>query len=481
MLLENLIKTIDVTEVIGNTQIEILGLNCDTSLVKKGDLFFCINGSNVDGHRYVKDAINRGAIAIVCNRKLDANVPQIIVDNTRVTMSLIAKEFYGRPSDKMKIIGVTGTNGKTTTCHIISNILKIAGYKTGLIGTLGIFYSNHKIAPDLTTPDPIFLHKIFSDMAKEGVDYVVMEVSAHAAALDKIKGINFEVGVFTNFTQDHLDYFGNMEEYKKAKAKFLSSEYCEFLVYNTDDDFGRTEFLKMGRKCLSYGIEGPSDIFAINIKETINGISFVMNLFDNIFNVKCKMLGMFSAYNCLAAAACCAVLNIDFDDICKGISNTECVSGRIEMIKNVNKNIFVDYAHTPDGLKNVLVTLKRCVTGKLLCLFGCGGNRDKSKRSIMGEIAGEYADFTILTSDNPRYEDPCDIIADIELGIRNKTEKYISIQNREMAIIYALSHMGNGDVLLIAGKGAENYQEILGVKHEFNDKSFVEQYLKERG
>ena len=415
MLLSELIKNVECVEVKGNAAVEITGLTASDALVKKGDLFFCVNGFNTDGHGYASAAVSRGASAVVCERPIEVNAACVIVKDTRSAMSLIAKEFYGRASEKLRIVGVTGTNGKTTVCHLIRNVLRAAGHKAGLIGTLGVFYSNVSIAPELTTPDPIFLHKIFADMLKAGMEFVVMEVSAHAAALKKIEGIKFEAGVFTNCTQDHLDFFKSMDSYKAAKALFLTNKYCNFTVFNTDDEFGKKLFLSAGENSVSYGMDSPSDVFAVNVKEEISGTSFVMNLFDNVYNVKCRMAGRFSVYNCLAAATCCAVLNVDFDDIAEGISLTEGVSGRIEpLINSRGKTFFIDYAHTPDGLGNVLKTLRKCTSGKLICLFGCGGNRDRTKRPLMGEIAGEYADFTVITSDNPRFEDPCDIISEVE-------------------------------------------------------------------
>ncbi len=479
MKLKKLIASLENKTVYGDENIEITGLCCDHKTAKEGGVFFCIEGTRTDGHLFASQAEEKGTAVVVCSHVVEnLNVTQVVVPDVREAMSLMAAEFYSRPADKLKIIGITGTNGKTTTCHIIRNILRFSGSKVGIIGTLGIFFANVQIAPELTTPDPIFLHKIFADMLRAGVEYVVMEVSAHAIALKKIEGIRFAVGAFTNCTQDHLDFFRTMEEYGRVKSQFMTEKYCDFTVFNTDDELGRRMFLNGQKKSLSYGIDGPSDVFAVNVKEEITGVSFVMNLLDNIYTVKCAMAGRFSVYNCLAAATCCAVLGVDFDDIIGGIKHTECVSGRIEMVGSEGgKVVFVDYAHTPDGLKNVLTALRPCAEGRLVCLFGCGGNRDKEKRHIMGEIAGEYADFCIITTDNPRYEEPCDIIAEIERGVREKTTSFISIQDRASAIKYALSYLQEGDVLLIAGKGAEEYQEILGVRHEFSDRIYVKQLL----
>ncbi len=481
MLLSELTDALAEKEVIGGDA-EIEKLCMSDKEAGRGSLYFCIKGNRYDGHDFAQRAVAKGAVAVVCSKKLGLGVPEVVVGDVREAMSLMAGRFYSNPADKMRIIGVTGTNGKTTTCHIIANILKKAGRKVGIIGTLGIKYGKVSIAPEMTTPDPIYLHRIFSDMADDGVEDVVMEVSAHAAALKKIAGIYFDAGVFTNLTEDHLDFFGTMEEYGRAKEEFLSDKYCDFIVLNGDDEMGRRLYFKSGRKTLSYGIDEPSDVFAVNVKEEINGISFVMNLFDNIYNIRCGMPGVFSVYNCLAAATCCAVLGVDFDDIAEGIRLTEGVKGRVEAVENpLGKKIFIDYAHTPDGLKKILQALRKCTSGRLLCLFGCGGNRESAKRPLMGEIAGEYADFCIVTSDNPRYEDPCDIISDIEKGLRLKTERYITIQDRRAAIKYAVGMMREGDILLVAGKGAEEYQEILGVKHVFSDRQCIEELLGGKG
>ena len=478
MYVKDLLKNINNAVVNGNVLVEVEGLTISDSEVKPGYVYFCINGTNVDGHEFAVEAVSRGAVAVVCERALDVNAAVIIVPSVRKAMSIMAADFYGRPADKLRLVGITGTNGKMSTCHIVRNILRFAGHKVGVIGTLGISYGSVIMAPELTTPDPIFLHKIFCDMVVAGVEIVVMEVSAHSMELFKTEGLRFEVGVFTNFTQDHLDFFGTMQKYSAAKQRFLTPEFCDFTVFNTDDDLGRKLFLAAGMKSVSYGIDSPSDVFAVNVKESLNGVSFVLNLFDNVYKVRSKLAGRFSVYNCLAAATCCAVLDVDFEDIICGIETTEGVSGRIEQVKNIeNKMIFVDYAHTPDGLKNVLLALRKCTHGRLICVFGCGGNRDKTKRSIMGEIAGEYADFSIITSDNPRYEEPCDITAEIEKGIRKKSNGYITIQDRRSAIEYGINIMKDNDVLLIAGKGAEEYQEVLGVRHRFNDKRCVQEFL----
>ena len=475
MKLKDLANKIGAKEIIGNSETLISGITIKDKEINKGDLYICIKGSNFDGHKFTKEAKNCGASAILAEYKTDCDLPHIIVDDTRQAMSKAAAVFYNNPAKKMKIIGVTGTNGKTSVSHLIKEILDKAGKKVGLIGTLGIYFGNTFLESSLTTPDPIYLHKIFREMYGYGIDYVVMEVSAHAIELKKIDGIDFEVGVFTNFTQDHLDFFESMENYKKAKLNFINSDRCKYVVTNSDDELSRE--IVNGAKTLSYGCYNPADVFAINIVNSENGTKFVLNLFDDIYTVNTKLMGMFNVYNIMAALATTTVLGIDRKLAVSAICEANVIEGRLEKVTNKNGvNVFVDYAHTPDGLKRSLEAVKSITKGKVICLFGCGGNRDFDKRSKMGEISGELADFTVITSDNPRYEEPMSIIKEIEDGVVSKTKEFIIIEKRSDAIGYALKIAKPSDSVLIAGKGAERYQEILGVKHLYNDKEEIFNY-----
>ena len=476
MLLSKLIKGLKVTQIIGDVDIEIESIKIDSNKVAQGDLFVCIKGADFDGHDFVLNAISYGASAIVCQKILDVSIPQIIVEDTRLAMNFLAREYYDFPDKKLKLIGVVGTNGKTTTTHIIKTILDNAGLKCGVIGTIGTYYGDKILEPTLTTPDPLELYKIFKNMALDGVKVVIMEVSAHAIYFDKVKDLDFEVGVFTNFTRDHLDFFQDMENYKQAKLKFFKENNCKYVVTNSDDELGR-EISKVCEKSISYGIYNPADVFGIDVKISPFGSSFVLNLFDCIYSVDLNLIGEFNVYNALASATATALFGVKTDKIIMGLKRVQSVSGRLECVYDGKYRVFVDYAHTPDGLEKTLKSLREITDKKLICVFGCGGNRDKGKRKVMGEISGKLADFTIVTSDNPRYEEPMEIMMEIEKGLLEKTKSYVLIQNRADAIEYAINTAKENDVIVIAGKGSETYQETLGIKQVYNDKDTVREII----
>lgn len=476
MKLKDLLKNVDVTNIIGDLDLEVKNVCIDTKSVIDKSLFICIKGCNYDGHDYVEKAKEYGACAIIAEREVESNLPQIIVNNSRKAMSMVASNFYGNADKKLRIIGVTGTNGKTTTAHFITAIMTYAGYKCGLIGTLGIYYDNKLIEPTLTTPDPLLLHKTFSEMVNSGVEVVIMEVSAHAVYFDKVYGIDFEFIAFTNFSQDHLDFFKTMESYQDAKLKLFRENKIEYIVSNSDDELCR-KIEKINNKTVTYGINNPSDVFAIDIDENIDGVRFVINLFDRIYEVKLNLIGKFNVYNALCASTICALFGIKTEMVIEGLSSIKGIAGRLELVYSGDYMIFIDYAHSPDGLVKAINAVRAVSGGEIVCVFGCGGNRDVEKREIMGRISGELADFTIITSDNPRYEEPMEILYQIEKGIMNVTNKYVLIENREDAINYAISNAKKGNVILIAGKGAENYQEVFGIKKLYNDKDTVKGLL----
>ncbi len=480
MKLLDLIKGIKVIKIIGKQDINVKDLTCDSNKVVAGSLFFCINGKDFDGHAYAKDAQMYGAVAIVCERQIDSALTQIVVENVRIAMSQIASNFYSNVDKKMRLIAVVGTNGKTTTSHYIYNILKSSGLKCGLIGTLGTYYLDKFVEPTLTTPDPIELYKILRDMYDNGVKTVVMEVSAHAIYLNKVCAIKFFCAVFTNFSQDHLDFFETIEAYKRAKLSFFKQGQIKHVVTNSDDSVGR-EILNLRQDAISYGMDNPADVFAVNISCKAKETLFYINLFDFVEQVRLKMLGFFNVYNALASATVCSLLGIKSEKIIKGLNEFNGVSGRLEKIYSSAFDVVVDYAHTPDGLNKTLLALRPFVKNRLICVFGCGGNRDQTKRQIMGEISGSLADFTIITSDNPRYEEPMEIITQIEEGLRKKSKHYLMIEDREDAIKHALSIGVEGDIILIAGKGSEKYQEILGIKRLYSDKETVDDYVRSIG
>lgn len=476
MKLDELIKGVNAIKIKGSTDLDIKNVKIDSNSVNDGTLFICINGRGFDGHDFISQVVNYGAIAIICEKEVDTSVTQVIVDNSRKAMSIIAGNFYSHPDKALKIIGVTGTNGKTTTTHILKKIFDVSKIKCGVIGTLGIYYCDKYLEPSLTTPDPLELFKILFDMKESGIKVVVMEVSAHALYLEKIEGLFFEVAVFTNFTQDHLDFFGTMEEYKNAKLKFFENNRCKFIVSNSDDELG-LYIIQNYKNVISYGIDNPADNFAIKIAERQDGTKFVINLFDCIYDVNLSLIGKFNVYNSLAAATSSSLLGVKTDDVILGLESVKEVSGRLELVYNNDFAVYIDYAHTPDGLKKALLSLRTLSSGRIINVFGCGGNRDNGKRKIMGEISGKLADFTVITTDNPRFEEPMDIIRQIEEGVLSVSKKYVIVQDRAEGIKYALDYARKGDTVLIAGKGAEKYQDVLGVKHLYNDKETITEIL----
>ncbi len=487
MRLTKLIESLDCRVIGGETDCEreILTLCIDSRKKVIGGLFFCLSGEKADGHDYVFEAVKNGAVAIVCARPVSANVPQILVDNVRQSMGKIAAVFYGNAVEKMQVIGITGTNGKTTTSYMLAEILKNAGKKVGIIGTLGVSYGRKTLPPTLTTPDPIELHQVFADMYLCGIEYVVMEVSAHALHYHKTDGIPFAAAIFTNLTQDHLDFFKDMADYKRAKFRLFQENTPPVALLNGDDSVGRELAIlceKQGVKTVFYGLNTPVDAFAIVTDESLRGTECMLNINDELCRVSLAMAGRHNVYNALAAAVCAMELGIETQAISNGLGKIRGVDGRLQWVGSYNGGeIYVDFAHTPDGLQNSLDALKTHCRGRLICLFGCGGNRDKSKRPIMGETAAKKADFCILTSDNPRYEDPLDIIADIEKGYRRFSPRYVIIPDRKRALDYALDFLQKGDVLLVAGKGGERYQEIMGIKYNFNDQDSIVKLLEEKG
>ena len=459
-------------------KIEILSLSQKSDKKTEAGLFFCINGISGDGHNYIKQAQENGCIALVVERWVDSSLPQILVRNTRNLLPIVCKRFYKNLLKNIKLIGVTGTNGKTTISNIIYQILNKDEKSAGLIGTNFIEYKDIKIASKMTTPDTVELFEILSKMVKSGVKYVVMEVSAHSIALNKLSGIKFEVGVFSNLSQDHLDFFSTMDNYADTKQRFLTKKFCKNVVINIDDEYGKKFALLTDSKLFSYGIYNPADSFAMDINLTKNGSNFLLNVMDNVFDIHSNMLCMFNVYNMLASSVCAKILKLSNYAVAEVLNNVSKIDGRLNCYYLQNNSLAViDYAHTPDGLEKVLTSLKQITKSKIIVVFGCGGNRDKTKRPIMGDIASKIADVIVLTSDNPRNENPFDIIDQIANGIKNN-KTYLKVENRKKAIEYAVNISKAGDIILIAGKGHEDYQEIQNVKHHFSDYEIIKPYIK---
>lgn len=468
-------------QIIGDRDVEISNICIDSRKVQPGDLFVCTPGFKMDAHRFAPQAVASGAAALLVTHPLELDVPQVVVEDVRLALSYAAAQFHDNPVRKMCMIGITGTKGKTTTSFLLKSILEEAGKKVGLIGTVCSMIGDETIPTKLTTPDPVDTQAMLARMVDAGVDCVVMEVSAHALALDRLAGIVFDVGAFSNFSQDHLDFFDTMESYFECKMRFFDPKMTRAIVYNTDDDHVAAGMRRLGRDALRVGIREGSDVYANDIEIGESGSNFLMSWHKHFrVSVALKLAGIFNVYNALLAAGICIQLGIDPDTIRRGLEDVRSVPGRIELLETGTPyRVILDYAHSPDSLENILKTIRQTAKGRMIALFGCGGNRDRAKRPLMGEVAGELADFCILTSDNPRGEDPMDILDAIEEGIRGTGCEYVVIENRREAIKYALTHAQPSDVVVLAGKGHETYQEIKGVRYPFNEKIVVAELLKE--
>ena len=468
-------------DIIGNKEVEILNVCIDSRKVQPGDLFVCTPGLRMDAHDFAPQAVQSGAAALLVERVLPIDVPQVVVEDVRKAHSYVAAAYYGNPAEKVHMLGITGTKGKTTTSFLLKSILEEAGKKVGLIGTVCSMIGDEVIPAKLTTPDALETQAMLRRMVDAGVEYVIMEVSAHALALHRLAGIRFEVGSFSNFSQDHLDFFDSMDEYFDCKMKFFDPEMTEHVVYNADDERVNEGMLKLGRKALRTGIREGTDVYANDIEISEYGTNFLMTWHKQFrVSIALKLAGIFNVYNALTAAGMCISLGIDPDAIRRGLEDVRAVPGRIELLETHTPfRVILDYAHSPDSLENILKAVRETTKGRMIALFGCGGNRDRAKRPLMGEIAGELSDFCILTSDNPRNEDPMEILAQIEEGIRGTDCEYVVIENRREAIRYALTHAKPSDVVVLAGKGHETYQEIKGVRYPFDEKIVVAELLDE--
>lgn len=457
-------------------ELNIDALTCNSNERLDNSMYFCLKGTKTDGHNFGFEAVKNGAVCLVVEKYLDLPVTQILVDNARFAMSFISSVFYGTDKSKMKFVGVTGTNGKTTTTHIIRAILMQMGKKVGLIGTEGIYINSLLLPAMLTTPDPINLHKIINDMHNNDCEYCVMEVSAHAIALNKIDSINYDVVALSNITKDHLDFFLTMDNYVKCKSSLFDIKHAKQGVINLDAKYSKDIAKKANIDILTYGKE--ANLKLISITPGINETKFKIEYNGKNYSVSTNLIGEHNVYNMLMAIGCLIDLGFNITDILQKIKTTEfIIPGRFNMLKiPADFNVVVDYAHTPDGIKNILRAIKTLDVKRVITVFGCGGNRDKTKRKEMGEVATSLSDYVIVTSDNPRDENPELIIDDIVTGLESKN--IIRITDRKSAIEYALSIAKENDVVAILGKGAEMYQEIKGIKEHFSDYEVVDNYFK---
>lgn len=457
-------------------EIDIEALTCDSKEKVSNGIYFCIKGLKSDGHNFAGESISNGAVCLVVEKYLDIPTTQILVEDVRSAMSFISSVFYETHKSKMKFVGITGTNGKTTTTFLLREILMSLGKKVGLIGTEGIFINSLMLPAMLTTPDPINLHKTIKDMENNGCEYCVMEVSAHAIALNKIDDIYYDVVGLSNITKDHLDFFLSMENYVKCKASLFDVKHAKSGVINLDAKYNKDIAKKSNIDILTIGKD--ADLKLINSTQTLDGTNFKLEYNGKTYSSATNLIGEYNISNTMMAVAVLLKLGFNIKEVLTTIKRNEfVVPGRFNVLSTpANFNVVVDYAHTPDGIKNILSTLKKLPHQKLITVFGCGGNRDKTKRSEMGEMALSLSDYVVVTSDNPRDENPEMIIDDIVRGINSKN--IVRITERKSAIEYALSIAKPNDIVAILGKGAENYQEIKGIKVHFSDYEVVDNFFK---
>ncbi len=470
-----------VAETRGDLDTEIREVTSSSKDRTEGGLFFCIVGARFDAHDYAWEAVENGCAALVVEHFVELPVPQVRVTDGRAAMARIAEAFYGFPSRHMQMIGITGTKGKTTTTYLLKSICEKAGLKCGIIGSTGTVLGGCHLDSKLTTPDPIDLQKTLRMMLDEGVQAVCMEVSAHAIDMDRLDGMTYEVGCYTNLSQDHLDYFYTMDRYFETKKRFFTSGMVRNAALNADEETSKKIEQDIACPFITYGICVDADVFARDIEITEEGAHFTVQLHDtDDVRINMRMTGMFNVYNALAAASCAMILGIEPAKIKEGLESVTRVPGRIEVLQTSTPyKVILDYSHSPDALENILKTVRQFTRGRVIALFGCGGDRDKGKRPMMGEIGGRLADHCILTSDNPRTENPMVILAAIEKGIKPTGKSYEVIENRREAIRRALTMAEDGDVIVLAGKGHETYQEIMGVKRPFDEKVIVSELLLE--
>lgn len=477
MRLEGLFEHISHTVLQGTLHINIKDIQHDSRNVSEGSLFVCIEGFESDGHAYIKNAIDAGARAIVVTKYTqinDKDIPVLQVDDSRVALAQLATKYYNKPTSQFGLVGVTGTNGKTSTVFLIDRILKGYNKKTGLIGTIENRIGDKVIPTERTTPDALALQALFYDMVEANVNDVVMEVSSHALDLKRVEGAEFDVAVFTNLTLDHLDYHKTMEAYRDAKLKLFNMARCA--VINIDDEHG-VYILENStqEKTVTYScVDENADLYARDIHIDVKGTHFSLSYKEECHHIDVQTPGRFSVYNALAAIGAALQMGVPMTVIQKVLATNSIIKGRFETIDSPKGyHAVVDYAHAPDGLENVLKTIREIAKAKVITVFGCGGDRDKTKRPIMGEIAGRYSDYAIITSDNPRTEEPETILDEVEVGTKRTDCAYEKQVDRRLAIAKALSMAEADDIVLVAGKGHEDYQVIGTEKIHFDDKEII--------
>ena len=478
MTLAELLKGVTILEACCDGTMEITGVSYDSRTTKAGNLFVAVRGYESDGHRFIGAAVKRGAACVLCEEKPSEDVPYILTDTARRGLAMVSSNWFGNPASRLILIGVTGTNGKTTTTHLIKTLIeKCSGAKVGLIGTNSILIGDRELEASHTTPESYELHMLMRQMADEGCAYAVMEVSSHALFLDRVYGVCFKVGVFTNLTHDHLDFHKTMEEYARAKA--LLFRQTELAAVNLDDEWSET----MSREALcpvfSYSaVSDGADLVAKRVRLYPDKVEFCALILEKLEKIELKIPALFSVYNALAALSTGLLLGFELDALAEAMKDCAGVKGRVEVVPTGRDfTVIIDYAHTPDALENILKTFRKLARGRVVTLFGCGGDRDKSKRPEMGALAARLSDFVIVTSDNPRTETPGAIIDDILAGMPEAVTPYSVIENRREAIGWAILNAKKDDIIILAGKGHETYQIIGREKIHFDEREIVREFL----
>ena len=479
MKLRELIKNLSIIEMNADAELEISGVSYDSRKTEKGDMFVAIRGFEADGHKFIPKAVENGAAVILCEEKPSCDIPYVLVSDSRYGLAIVSRDFFGDPASEMTMIGITGTSGKTSSSYLIKHMLESKlDAKVGLIGTNGNMIGDELLHTEHTTPESYELHKLFRHMADSGCTHVVMEVSSHSLTLERVAGIHFDVALYTNLSQDHLDFHGTMEEYAAAKRKLFSM--CSLGCFNLDDAWA--DFMRDGASCrtMTFSTEkNEADLVAKDIRLTAGGVRFASVSGDEISMTKLGIPGMFSVYNALGTMSVGLALGLSLADCSDAMSSAKGVKGRLEIVPTGRDfSVVIDYSHKPDALEKVLKTLKPVTRGRLIALFGCGGDRDKLKRPIMGRIAADNADLVVVTSDNPRTEDPDEIIREIVAGMKDKRTPTKVICDRREAIAWAIDNAAQGDVLLLAGKGHEDYQVVGHEKHHMDEREIVSDCLK---
>ncbi len=480
MKLRELLKDIEVTALWADPDTEITGVRYDSRAVEPGDLFVAVKGLKSDGHKFIPMALSKGAAAVLCQEAPEGEGPWAVTPDSRLALALVSAAWFGYPSKRMTMIGVTGTNGKTTSTILIKHLLEdCLGAKVGLVGTISNWIGDEELPTERTTPESYDLQELFYKMAEAGCTHGVMEVSSHALALDRVAGVRFKAGLFTNLTQDHLDFHGTMEAYAQAKALLFAQSDAG--AVNAGDPWSQTMLEHAKCPMRTFSAKGQADLMAEDITLAATGVTFTAVEGEERVSVKLGIPGAFSVENALTAMSAGRMLGVSLSDCAASISRAKGVKGRVEVVPTPEDYaILIDYAHTPDALEKVLKAMREVTDGRLVALFGCGGDRDKTKRPIMGRIAAETADFCVVTSDNPRTEVPEAIIGDILAGIPAGTAMKV-IADRPSAIRWAIDNHQPGDVIVLAGKGHETYQEVNGVKRHMDEREIVAEHLLRNG